>query len=234
LSHDWRFTPATTNGSAVASTRNIVVNFPNALPEPLIIYPELHVQAEPNNAASADDGARFYPERARVEGVTGRALVACAARSNRTIECTVEREAPEGFGFGEAAVRILSTGLPADSPARGPHMSFRATVQFDFRAENDGDTASRWERRPLAHDIGAHYPRDQLLAGVDGLVMLGCRIRANRRLNCEVLQEEPGGAGFGAAAVVISREFLLSAAAFGQPGMAENDRITLPIRFVAD
>jgi TonB family protein len=233
LSENWRFTPATANGSAVESTRDVTVRFPNQVAEPLIIYPELHVRGVRGNVAADEDGARFYPQRAHVEGMTGRALIACAARSDRSLDCAVEREAPEGFGFGEAAVRIISNSLPADSPGRAPNAAFRAAIQFDFRAESEGDNPSRWERRPLEHDIANHYPRDQLLAGVGGRVMLGCRIRANRTLNCDVLEEEPGGVGFGAAAVVISREFLLSGDFFGQPGLAENDRITMPIRFVA-
>lgn len=232
LSRSWRFSPAMADGNPVASTREITVRFPNRGAEALIIYPELHVQAIRGNAVSvSEDDTRFYPHRAHVESVTGRALVACAARSDRTIDCAIERETPEGYGFGDAAVRILSNNLPPDSPVRALNISFRAAVQFDFRTDDEDESAPRWERRPVGRDLARHYPRDQLLAGVSGDVMLGCRIRANRTLDCQVLEEEPRGVGFGPAAIRVSREFLLSANWFGQPGLAENDRITLPIRF---
>lgn len=48
---------------------------------------------------------RHNPPRARYEGVTGSALLAChVLPSRRLADCKVLRETPEGYGFGEGAL----------------------------------------------------------------------------------------------------------------------------------
>lgn len=62
-------------------------------------------------------------------------------------------------------------------------------------------------QRPSAGDFARHYPRRALAAGISGRVTLDCIVRSNYRLNCVVAGEDPPGAGFGQAALRLSRQF---------------------------
>jgi periplasmic protein TonB len=56
---------------------------------------------------SGDDILRLYPAKARAEGVTGTAVISCVVRPSGNLrECSVVRQEPSGWGFGEAALRL--------------------------------------------------------------------------------------------------------------------------------
>lgn len=56
---------------------------------------------------SADHMAEFYPSRARMRGLAGRATVSCSVLADGTLAaCQVISEDPVGEGFGEAAVKM--------------------------------------------------------------------------------------------------------------------------------
>jgi protein TonB len=69
---------------------------------------------------------RHNPPRARYEGVTGSALLACQVLpSQRLADCKVLRETPEGYGFGKAALdasadfRVVPPMLDGQLVSRG-------------------------------------------------------------------------------------------------------------------
>ncbi|AYV45811.1 hypothetical protein CFHF_11640 [Caulobacter flavus] len=56
---------------------------------------------------TADQMARYYPERAQREEIGGSATILCkVGDKGRLTDCQATREAPEGYGFGKAAVRL--------------------------------------------------------------------------------------------------------------------------------
>lgn len=69
-----------------------------------------------------------YPERAQRQGVAGKVILVCQADyDTRVIDnCIVESESPEGFGFGDAAVRlaekfkVMEGATPEDGLRKGP------------------------------------------------------------------------------------------------------------------
>lgn len=65
-----------------------------------------------------------------------------------------------------------------------------------------------WVRQPSSEDVDRVYPSDALIDGVPGSVELNCRERIDGSVDkCEVLRETPLGAGFGRAALKLSRSF---------------------------
>ena len=57
---------------------------------------------------NGDDFARYYPARAARLGVGGRAVAHCrVSATGALVDCTVAEEDPPGFGFGEAALKIM-------------------------------------------------------------------------------------------------------------------------------
>lgn len=56
---------------------------------------------------TAEQVARFYPERAQAREQTGTAVLACRVTAAGAVEaCTVAGQSPAGAGFGEAALKL--------------------------------------------------------------------------------------------------------------------------------
>lgn len=101
---------------------------------------------------------------------------------------------PGGFGYEtELLVRfdVLSALGQEEAPA-GPSVSL-SEVPF--------------AQRPSASDYDRHYPRRARRAGVEGRVELSCNVRRDRRLDCNLVSEDPPGQGFANAAMRIARSF---------------------------
>lgn len=91
-------------------------------------------RAEWRSLPDADAMARYYPERAHKEGLAGRAVIDCRLTAEgRAVDCKTVSETPEGYGFGEAAVKLsvtfafvpsLRDGKPVDDARRLIPISF--------------------------------------------------------------------------------------------------------------
>lgn len=58
---------------------------------------------------TGEDLARYFPDRAQKESVSGKATITCGVTAQGLLEnCKVLKEAPKGYGFGEAAVGMAS------------------------------------------------------------------------------------------------------------------------------
>lgn len=100
------------------------------------------VEASWKDRPSGESVNRLYPEAAMKAGVGGKAKVRCTITVEGELkDCAVVEETPEGFGFGEASVRLLATsrfnpktidGKPVESEKVIP-MSF-AKPEGPYRA----------------------------------------------------------------------------------------------------
>lgn len=253
MAQAWRFAPRMENGRTVASVLRVNVAFENELSTRQALQAWLFVDAPggsnnrdetpsaewvrylscswagrlpcwpPRTSETGRQNVGYYPPRARDQRIDGRALIACTTRADRRLECGIEREAPEGWDFGEYASRLVTdTAARLDIPAG---TTFRAPVRFGTRPRN------QWEAIPTAGDFNRVYPANAMEREIEGRTLLFCEIRADRRLNCILGQEAPEGEGFGNAALYLSTRFRLSEEAFGSPGYSEGERIRLPISF---
>ncbi len=88
-----------------------------------------------------------------------------------------------------------------------------------------------WIREPSARDFARYYPSDALDRGVSGRVTLDCVIGGSGGLDCSVMQESPGGNGFGQAALNISRQVRVrSRLPDGSPAAGRHLRLPLSFR----
>ncbi len=56
---------------------------------------------------TAEDLAKFYPEKAMDYGKDGGATIRCTVQKDRSLaKCTIAMETPAGFGFGDAALQM--------------------------------------------------------------------------------------------------------------------------------
>ncbi len=96
-----------------------------ALPSP--------AQASTSHDDFTDRLARYYPERAQRMEVEGSAEVECQVSDSLALgQCRPLTETPAGYGFGEAAVRMLQSGHLKLSPKPG-EKTFRTRIRFRLK-----------------------------------------------------------------------------------------------------
>lgn len=95
-----------------------------------------------------------------------------------------------GMMIGIACVIALVSGALAQEQAAAPASP---TIRFDMM--------------PDGRDFARNYPSAARREGAPGVVALCCTIQPDRRLACDVAAEWPQERGFGAASLMVMREF---------------------------
>ncbi len=85
----------------------------------------------------------------------------------------------------------------------------------------------RFELTPTAREVSMYYPVHAMGLGWEGQAVLNCVVQPDSTLgNCAVVSETPGGLGFGAASLHLSRLYRL------KPGVqAAGDHVQFPLLF---
>ena len=92
-------------------------------------------------------------------------------------------------------------------------------------------TAPIWISRPDGADITSVYPAAALASGLQGKVLMACRIRGDGRLSrCKVLSESPVAAGFGPAVLKVADRFQMAPTDRNGAPTAGAD-VRIPVRF---
>jgi len=73
-----------------------------------------------------------------------------------------------------------------------------------------------FDQRPDNQDFRRHYPEMAQRHNRQGMSVLCCVVREDRRLNCAVAFEAPAQEGFGQASLTVSQEYRLSSASYEQ------------------
>lgn len=85
-----------------------------------------------------------------------------------------------------------------------------------------------WLKRPSAGDIQSVWPTEAFKRGAGGKATIGCTVTVQGMLrDCRVLAEEPAGAGFGNAALTLTRQFQMRPAMRGGEPIESTVRIPL-------
>ncbi|UTP38731.1 TonB family protein [Phenylobacterium sp. LH3H17] len=97
-------------------------------------------------------------------------------------------------------------------------------------ADEGFDEEPNWIRRPSPEDLMGVWPRDAMRQGLGGKAKIACVVTLQGALrDCVVVSESPAGAGFGAAAIAITPQLMMTPAIKGgQPVLA---KVTIPINF---
>jgi protein TonB len=79
------------------------------------------------------DFERYYPTRALDREKTGRVVLNCVVQANGSINCAISEETPDGWGFGEAALKIAKSFQMAPQTVNGaPTSGGRVSVPIVF------------------------------------------------------------------------------------------------------
>lgn len=159
----------------------------------------------------------FFPADALMQGVVGRVVLECATRLDQRLDCHVAEEAPQGWGFGDAAIGVSRSfrALPAMRNGRLIAGS-RARVPIRFLTMRDDDDGAReegepdlpaWEAAPNAAAVAAAWPEGQAQSNLRGRASLSCTVETNRTLDCSLVRESRDSLGLGRAALALSSQF---------------------------
>lgn len=92
-------------------------------------------------------------------------------------------------------------------------------------------TNPQWRRQPSAAQMERAYPRRAAESGLSGRAVLSCAVQADGSVSgCSVSSETPASAGFGDAAMRLSRYFQLSPRTVDGRAV-EGARVTIPLNF---
>lgn len=205
------------------------------------VTPSIITQPDWLSRPSAEDFADLYPKAASDNGVEGRATMRCKVTAQGLLaDCAVTAQDPPDAGFGEA-VLAMAAKFRMRPQTRDGHPTDGGTVVIPVRfllpkagdEEPPGSTPAVvrpvWTNKPNGEDMARAYPRRA--KGASGEVRLRCVIAANGRFDtCDVIQETPGGLGFGAAGLQVAKHFQM-APVDGDGGKVAGRAIRIPIKF---
>jgi TonB family protein len=183
-------------------------------------------------AAQPDPALAFYPAAARAAGIEGSATIRCSRNEHLgLVNCALVSETPTGQGFGAAALAMAAQSKDnpkVDIPELKTQASADTVVKFhlhppgitpDLTLMAHTMASPKILSKPTAAQIQAAYPVRALSDQVEGAAIIVCTVGARGELSaCRVGREEPGGYGFGQAAVDLAPDFKLAPAEIdGEP-----------------
>jgi TonB family protein len=237
LTPQFLMTPPTLNGAPVVSYARIPLHFRMPIgttPSPTLgDRAMIPVSMAWPEAPSYADVAAAYPKKAAEKKLGGRATVNCDfTKDGRLTGCDTVIEEPRGQGFADAA-KVLAKrfrALTNDGPA--PRASVQLPVVFDpamLTAAKPVIGKAQWAVLPTADDLTAAFGK----ASRPGTsrVMIACVVQQGGRVDgCNVVREEPTGAGLGQAALTLAPHFRLSTwTAEGLPVVGGT--VNIPLRY---
>lgn len=169
-----------------------------------------------------------WPVAAMKNGQGGKAVVSCMVTLQGALrDCHVVSESPRGAGFGAAGVALTAQLTMRPAVVAGTPVESEVKIPFTWEDQREGSAlrldgpsmlggiATRvvldpgWLRAPSITQQRAAYPEKARATKVDGRSTLDCAIARTGALNsCAIIQEEPVGYGFGAAAKRLSTLFV--------------------------
>jgi TonB family protein len=183
-----------------------------------------------------------WPADALKNGQGGKVELNCRVNiAGLAEDCQVVSETPPGRGFGGAALLLTpqllfkpAIGAAGPVPARvNIPVAFEASVPPQGPVLYDSYTMTRsavWTQAPTFADVGRAYPKSG--GGVRGYAAFRCRVKPEGGLaECQLIQEDPVGRGFGRAAKSLLPLFRYDVA-HGGPTRGERLLLDVPIRLV--
>ncbi len=184
-----------------------------------------------------------WPAGARDIG--GQAVLDCTVTlTGKAVGCRVNSESPRGRGFGAAALKLAPQMLLVPTLDHGHPVNGSALLTIDFTGAPAKQTGvaqygasltalinAPWEKAPSAADVAAAWPKTAAPDLPEARVRLRCSFLEDSTLTaCRVLSEEPGGQGFGGAALGLVAKFR-TRGAFMDASVIDKARIVLPFQF---
>lgn len=205
-----------------------------------------HVITRPDvlSPPSQDVLAKAYPVQALGPRIEGEVQLRCrVAFTGDLVDCAVDQESPQGYGFGDAALKLAPAYRMRPETVDGVAVDTGlVVVPIRFRAPQL-PTAGTWPTRidvfPTANPAfdcanapnryASYYPSRAQHLGVEGTAQIACKVDSvtGKVEACTWTEENPPNFGFGLAAEKLGCLVKLGPAV-GQP---EEVILSMPMRF---
>jgi TonB family protein len=187
----------------------------------------------------------YYPAAALADAASGVAIIECVVTPKGTLDpCKALREEPQGYQFGDAAVKLaarfrMKTTTRSGASAIGRVV--RMPIEFNFawsmfepissRPTFDVLASPTWAKRPTSRDLERAYPEGALQTHMQGDVLVRCQVQVDGQLaECAIDREEPSDYRFGDAALRLISQLQVDMRR--GPGLkAAGKWITVPVNF---
>jgi TonB family protein len=161
-----------------------------------------------------EDITAYYPKAARLAGIEGTAALNCRMTEQYTLDaCTVIRESPPGWGFGDAAIALAKQSKPK-SYIVSPNSSGPVMFVFDLHPLGILPNILNSDKTYISPDYTARPDMNKLAKIVErhgspgGRVVLDCIVRVDNKLNdCAVIDEPQLGSAIGKVAIEFAETF---------------------------
>eukprot|EP01030_Chromulinospumella_sphaerica_P012975 gene12975-12758_t len=182
------------------------------------------------------DGGQYYPLEAVRQDIEGKVVLSCTVQPDGTVaNCQVVEETPAGHGFGQAALKMssrfrmrpqTSDGHPVGGAVVRIPIKFEPSLIGLFLAAQAAEPPAnpvivkpQWIAKPTGSAVSRAFPDLAMRLAIKGRTTLSCEGAATGEvINCQIVSETPAGMGFGAAGLVLSRDFKMTPAMEnGQP-----------------
>lgn len=100
-----------------------------------------------------------------------------------------------GFAGALMASCIAASALAQESPQPSPSAD---SIQI------------QWDEQPSSQDSARNYPREARRRGLQGVALMCCSVREDRRLDCTIPLAWPTNFGFDTATLAVAEKFLVS------------------------
>ena len=135
-------------------------------------------------------------------------------------DCKIKGSKPQNPELETAALALAPLYKAID-----PKIS-RSALEIEV----EYDQSAEWLRKPTAYQFAAAYPAAAMAQGLSGQALIKCTVSRDGFLQgCSVASESPPNVGFGPAAIVLSRTFLMKPPT--RHGQAVEGEITIPVAF---
>ncbi len=250
LASQFMMRPQLQGGKPVESTVTIPINFPKpdkATGSHIRPVTDTELRGERvytglpwRTAPTYADLLAAYPAKAREAQASGAVTLDCRIEKSGGLSgCRKLHEEPERLGFADAARALaprFSTPL-LDSQGQsiaGSRVHLR--ISFDAKMLSTPLIGKpKWVGLPKVNDMSAVIPAAARQAGVyKARIVLECGVVADGAVDqCQVVSQDPGGLGYGDAAVALSKFFRL--AVWTEEGLpVVGGRVRIPLRFDAE
>jgi len=222
--------------AVLAASSAALAQAPAAAPTSAQVVTKPHWVKLPDAAAIA----KYYPATAGPDG--GVARIRCVVASTGRLEnCTVLSEAPEGQGFGAAALSMspifhmqLKTvdGTPVGGAVVIIPIRFAGGAPLSQPvAQIQVANSLAWSAAPTAGELADAFPKGAIGHAAKAHVVLRCAVGNDGGVHsCDTMTEQPTGMGFGHAAHELSKRFRL----YDDPGYAKQTKgfyVDIPFDF---